>query len=145
MVGHPLGHRLCLPPLAPEAHQCRPGPQGHRPLRYRATRPPSGLPPRFPHPPFVAPPPAIFLATHYPEIGADGAVMLTASPLPWNRNGLKFFPRAGGFDKTDIRELLERAATGGEVPPTAPANAQPVDLMSRYTSGLVQIIRQRAG
>jgi len=89
--------------------------------------------------------PAMFMATKFPEIGADGAVMLTASHLPWNRNGLKFFTSAGGFDKADIRALLDRAATLGELSaPTQPASGERVDLMSRYTALLVEIIRDGA-
>ena len=36
--------------------------------------------------------------------------MITASHLPWNRNGFKFFTREGGLDKEDITEILKRAA-----------------------------------
>ncbi|GLI59591.1 hypothetical protein VaNZ11_001519 [Volvox africanus] len=39
-----------------------------------------------------------------------GAVMITASHLPYNANGLKFFTSAGGLDKPDISELLQLAA-----------------------------------
>ncbi len=40
----------------------------------------------------------------------DGAVMITASHLPFNRNGFKFFTAAGGFEKGDISTLLAAAA-----------------------------------
>ena len=36
--------------------------------------------------------------------------MITASHLPYNRNGFKFFTRDGGFEKKDITELLAKAA-----------------------------------
>ena len=36
--------------------------------------------------------------------------MLTASHLPYNRNGLKFFTSEGGLNKPDISEILEIAA-----------------------------------
>ena len=39
--------------------------------------------------------------------------MITASHLPADRNGLKFFERKkGGLDKADIQEILQIAATG---------------------------------
>ncbi|KAG4983963.1 hypothetical protein JHK87_028712 [Glycine soja] len=41
---------------------------------------------------------------------ADGSIMITASHLPFNRNGFKFFTNAGGFGKADIKDILERAA-----------------------------------
>ena len=37
----------------------------------------------------------------------DGAVMLTASHLPFDRNGMKFFTREGGLEKQDISKILE--------------------------------------
>lgn len=40
----------------------------------------------------------------------DGAVMITASHLPYNRNGFKFFTAEGGYEKGDISDLLALAA-----------------------------------
>ena len=40
----------------------------------------------------------------------DGGIIITASHLPYNRNGFKFFTKDGGFDKNDITLLLEQAA-----------------------------------
>ena len=37
----------------------------------------------------------------------DGAIMLTASHLPFNRNGMKFFDQTGGLDKPDIKQILQ--------------------------------------
>lgn len=54
--------------------------------------------------------PAMFMSTVFPEIQADGSIMLTASHLPWNRNGMKFFSPDGGLDKKDITEILLRAS-----------------------------------
>lgn len=50
--------------------------------------------------------PAMFMATKFPEFACDGTVMITASHLPWNRNGFKFFSPDGGLDKQDIRDIL---------------------------------------
>ena len=54
--------------------------------------------------------PAMFMACVFPETACDGAVMVTASHLPWNRNGMKFFTRDGGLDKADITEILKKAS-----------------------------------
>ncbi|MCH3954154.1 MAG: phosphomannomutase/phosphoglucomutase [Eubacterium sp.] len=59
--------------------------------------------------------PAMFMSTVFPEISADGAVMVTASHLPFNRNGLKFFSKDGGLDKKDIARILT-AAENNEKP-----------------------------
>lgn len=39
----------------------------------------------------------------------DAGVMVTASHLPADRNGFKFFTKDGGFDKPMIKELVEYA------------------------------------
>ena len=54
--------------------------------------------------------PSLFISTILPESAFDGAVMITASHLPFNRNGLKFFTKDGGLEKADITEILETAA-----------------------------------
>ena len=51
----------------------------------------------------------MFMATVDEQLHADGAVMVTASHLPWNRNGLKFFTAKGGLEKADIARILELA------------------------------------
>ena len=48
----------------------------------------------------------MFMSTVLPGFGYDAAVMITASHLPWNRNGLKFFTAAGGAESADIRAIL---------------------------------------
>ena len=39
--------------------------------------------------------------------------MITASHMPWNNNGIKFFTAVGGFEKGDVTSLLQRAAEVG--------------------------------
>ena len=41
--------------------------------------------------------PSMFMATVFPETKMDGSIMITASHLPFNRNGLKFFTKDGGL------------------------------------------------
>lgn len=53
--------------------------------------------------------PAMFMSTVYPETGYAGACMITASHLPYNRNGLKFFDEDGGLEKEDIEAILNIA------------------------------------
>ncbi|XP_006485693.1 uncharacterized protein LOC102623761 isoform X1 [Citrus sinensis] len=84
----------------------------------------------------------------------DGAIMITASHLPYNRNGLKFFTNAGGLGKPDIKDILERAAdiykkfmveglTNSEKQTST--SIKRVDYMSVYTSDLVKAVRRAAG
>ncbi len=52
--------------------------------------------------------PAMFMTTV--EMGCDGAMQITASHHPEDRNGLKFFTRNGGLDSSDIADILSSAA-----------------------------------
>lgn len=54
--------------------------------------------------------PAMFMSCILPERKYDGAVMITASHLPVNRNGAKFFQSSGGLGKQDIKLILQKAA-----------------------------------
>ena len=49
--------------------------------------------------------PAMFMTTVDDELAVTGGVMITASHLPFNRNGLKFFTKEGGLEKADIAEV----------------------------------------
>ena len=53
--------------------------------------------------------PAMFMITVDDNFKADASVMLTASHLPFNRIGLKFFAADGGFEGKDITRILELA------------------------------------
>ncbi len=53
--------------------------------------------------------PAMFMATVTPGYAFDGTVMITASHLPFNRNGFKFFTEKGGLEKEDIKQILAYA------------------------------------
>lgn len=52
--------------------------------------------------------PAVFFATLDEGFGCDGGIMITASHLPWNRNGFKYFGPKGGLDKSDIADIISR-------------------------------------
>lgn len=51
--------------------------------------------------------PAMFMATKYADYDADAAIMITASHLPSEYNGLKFFTKDGGAEHEDITFILE--------------------------------------
>ncbi|CAE6106540.1 unnamed protein product [Arabidopsis arenosa] len=84
---------------------------------------------------------------------ADGAIMITASHLPYNRNGFKFFTSDGGLGKVDIKNILERAADiyknlsdeNLRKSQRESSSITEVDYMSVYTSGLVKAVRRAAG
>jgi phosphomannomutase len=55
--------------------------------------------------------PSMFMTTVFDEFKFDGAVMITASHLPFNRNGYKFFTREGGLEHDDITDVLKIASS----------------------------------
>ncbi|XP_039139228.1 phosphomannomutase/phosphoglucomutase isoform X1 [Dioscorea cayenensis subsp. rotundata] len=84
----------------------------------------------------------------------DGSIMITASHLPYNRNGLKFFTNAGGLGKADIKDILERAAiiydnfsndALKESELAVSAAVRKADYMNIYTANLVEAVRRAAG
>lgn len=65
--------------------------------------------------------PAMFMTTVTEGYLFDASVMITASHLPFNRNGFKFFTAQGGLESSDIKEILayaegkeESGFTGGK-------------------------------
>lgn len=90
--------------------------------------------------------PALFMATVFENHACDGSVMLTASHLPFNRNGLKFFTREGGLEKENIKQILTLATETGRLDaPENPAPARVANLMDDYAASLVETIRRQAG
>lgn len=53
--------------------------------------------------------PAMFMSTKIDNFNCHGAIMITASHLPQNRNGFKFFSASGGVSKDTISKILEIA------------------------------------
>ena len=53
--------------------------------------------------------PSMFMSLLFPETHFDGSIMITASHLPFNRNGMKFFNADGGLEHEDITEILTAA------------------------------------
>ncbi len=88
--------------------------------------------------------PAMFMATIFEDTAADGSIMITASHLPYNRNGLKFFTAAGGADKSDIQKVLAYAAEAHEAHGTL-GHVLKFDLIGRYSEHLANKIRTALG
>jgi phosphomannomutase len=85
--------------------------------------------------------PAMFMTTQL--LGCDGAIQLTASHHPFNKNGLKFFSKNGGLEGSDITEILtyafENEFESGE------GSYREVDFMTTYSQVLVDFVRKEAG
>ncbi len=86
--------------------------------------------------------PAMFMSTVTPGYTCAGAIMLTASHLPFNRNGLKFFTPQGGLEKQDIADILARARQGKFTSAESSGSIESRDFISVYADQLVQTIRK---
>ena len=91
--------------------------------------------------------PAMFMTTVTDGYKYDGSVMLTASHLPFNRNGLKFFTKDGGLEKADITAVLALADEIEDgLHPVADGTVKgreiKLDFITIYAAGLVSKIRE---
>ena len=74
----------------------------------------------------------------------DGSLMITASHLPFNRNGLKFFSENGGLEGSDIKEILTMAATLS-LPEQTTGKVVTCSYLNEYAQSLVDIVRKACG
>ena len=85
--------------------------------------------------------PAMFMTTQL--LDCDGAIQLTASHHPFNKNGLKFFSKNGGLEGSDITEILNNAFINQF--PVGNGSVTEVDFMSTYSGVLVDFVRKETG
>ena len=85
--------------------------------------------------------PAMFMSTVFASYDYDGAVMITASHLPFDRNGFKFFTKKGGLEKADIQSILKLAARNDFRSANRTGKDYEIDLMEDYADHLKTLIR----
>ena len=91
----------------------------------------------------IASTPAMFMSTKFEDMACDAGVMITASHLPFNRNGFKFFTEEGGLNKSDISEIIayaeddEKTLIKTESPEL---EVEEIPLMAQYSRHLRNII-----
>lgn len=93
--------------------------------------------------------PAMFMSTVLDGYNFDCACMLTASHLPPNRNGIKFFTLSGSANKTDVKAILADAADayqarGSIIPsdPSVKSRISTFDFLPVYARHLANLIRK---
>lgn len=84
--------------------------------------------------------PSMFMTTV--DLNCDGALQITASHHPFNRNGLKFFTREGGLEGSDIEEILTYAQENEHPQEKDGGTITDVDYMSDYAKGLCEKIKK---
>lgn len=86
--------------------------------------------------------PAMFMTTV--DFDCDGAVQITASHHPFDRNGLKFFTKRGGVDSGDLDKIIENAEACA-VPEGARGSVVCADYMAVYAARLRGMICDELG
>ncbi|MBN2763232.1 MAG: phosphomannomutase/phosphoglucomutase, partial [Bacteroidales bacterium] len=87
--------------------------------------------------------PSMFMSIVDEKTHCDAAVMITASHLPFNRNGFKFFTSKGGFEKDDITELLSIAENGNFLSGHPQGSMRNLPYIKDYAAYLVSLIKNR--
>ncbi len=88
--------------------------------------------------------PAMFMSTITDGYNFDGSVMVTASHLPFNRNGFKFFTAEGGLESADIKSILA-FAEGCETLSNEKSKVIKGEFMDAYAGILADKIRKATG
>ena len=73
----------------------------------------------------------------------DASIMITASHMPSDRNGLKFFTKDGGIDGKDLNEILSLAEKGERLYGEGSYSEQPY--MDEYADMLVKKVEAECG
>lgn len=82
--------------------------------------------------------PAMFMTTVV--LGCTASVQITASHHPYDKNGLKFFTKDGGFEGSDITKILEVAENADISDAVSCEGAEKTDFMSQYAGLLRKMI-----
>ncbi|GFP75639.1 phosphomannomutase/phosphoglucomutase [Clostridium fungisolvens] len=87
--------------------------------------------------------PSMFMTTVMEQYKCDGAVMITASHLPYYYNGLKFFTPAGGCESKDIDDILNLAIkTNISSEVIAKGKIEKINLVEDYSKLLIEKVRK---
>lgn len=89
--------------------------------------------------------PAMFMSTQFEELNCQGGIMLTASHLPPNRNGMKFFTQESGLGKMDITEILQTCENENFIKNPVKGKVEGSDILAPYSNHLVSYIRTHTG
>ncbi len=82
--------------------------------------------------------PAMFMTTVNFE--CDAAVEITASHHPFNRNGFKFFTKAGGIEGEDVADILNLAENAPKEAVSEPGTVTDTPYMNNYAEQLRNMI-----
>ncbi len=84
--------------------------------------------------------PAMFMTTVTRE--CDGAIQITASHHPFDRNGLKFFTRDGGLSGDELKSILQNAENENNKKSENKGTITEIDYISEYSAILRDMIKK---
>ncbi|WP_101772809.1 phosphohexomutase domain-containing protein [Peptostreptococcus faecalis] len=88
--------------------------------------------------------PAMFMSTVMPGYECDGAIMFTASHMPYIYNGLKIFTEKGVLEKNELKEVLDIAVSKKFINESEfRGNITSRSLIEDYSKSLVKTIRSQ--
>lgn len=87
--------------------------------------------------------PSMFILIKKNHFGCNASIMITASHLPYDRNGLKFFTSQGGLSASDIDEILYLASQKAEIAGAGRYYEHP--FMDIYSNMLVETVENACG
>ncbi|MCR4563922.1 MAG: phosphomannomutase/phosphoglucomutase [Clostridiales bacterium] len=84
--------------------------------------------------------PAMFMTTVVKN--CDGAVQITASHHPWDRNGLKFFTRDGGLESNELDSVIAFAENYTPKGDAVKNTVKKIDFLADYSAILRDMIKK---
>ncbi len=89
--------------------------------------------------------PSMFMLLKKSNWECDASIMITASHLPYDRNGLKFFTTEGGLDGEDIDEVIALAEACEKLTSNKVGEYEEKSYMDDYCHDLVELVRTSCG
>lgn len=89
--------------------------------------------------------PSMFMLLKDGDWDCDASIMITASHLPYDRNGLKFFMPQGGLEGEEIKAILTAAAEGQKLEAADTGKYFERSYLNCYCENLVMKVRDACG
>lgn len=89
--------------------------------------------------------PSMYLLLKESGWDCDASIMITASHLPYDRNGLKFFTPEGGLSSEDITDVLSLAQKGASLKSVGVGTERKDSFMGKYCEKLINVVRDGTG
>lgn len=86
--------------------------------------------------------PSMFMLLKKSDFLCDASIMITASHLPYERNGLKFFTPDGGLEGSEISEILSLAEKGAKPRKISEGEYIEKSFMDGYCDILISYVRE---